>query len=96
VPAPLPPLPPVKYLLQGDDPHRLRVRVITQPGGQQPVSRLARGPAHLSQARAGAAARAVLQPSPRRVVGERLGRERPLLVVKRGQQLERGRSHLPG
>ena len=96
VPAPPPLLFPVKHLLQRDDAHRLGVGVLAQPGGQQPVRGLARGLVQLGQAHAGAPPRPVLQPPPRRVVGERPGRQRPLLVAERRQQGQRGRSHLLG
>ncbi len=75
VPTLPPPFTPVKHLLQGDDPHRLRVGVLAQRGGQQAMSSLAAGPVHVRDAGAGAGQRAVFQPPPRIVVGERPGQE---------------------
>jgi hypothetical protein len=86
VPAPPPLLPGVEYFLQRDDAHRLRKRVLAQPGSQQPVRGLRGGPAELGEACAGPAARPVLQPTPGRVVGERPRGELALLTVQRGQE----------
>src|ERR1700730_650378 len=95
--APPPPLLlPVKRLLESDDAHRLGVRVLAQPGGQQPVRGLPGGPAQLGDARARAAPWPVLQPPPGRVVGERMRHKRSLLVIQPGQQGHRGRTHLAG
>ena len=86
LPAPLPLLLAVEHLLEGDDAHGLGVRVLAEPGGEQPVRRLPGRRGQLGQARAGTVPRPVLQPAPGRLVGERPGRERALFLVQAAEQ----------
>jgi hypothetical protein len=86
VPAALPPLLGVEHLLEGDDAHGLGVRVLAEAGGEQPVRGFRGGRGQPGQARAGTVPRPVLEPAPGRVVGERPGRERALVLVQAAEQ----------
>ncbi len=93
VPTPTPALGPVEDLLQRDDRHRLCVRGRAQRRGEQPMRGLARGWVKVGEAHARPGMRAVLDPPPHRVVGERVPGKLALLVVESIHQCARPFAH---